>query len=94
MGIISRHEKNVNFNDLQSVDVVSGPLLLMFGLRKVKGYTSSPEQIVVVSPGRHRDRNTLTTPDVDLILGKNIAQEFLELTRREDVQKVEVIAQK
>lgn len=86
-GVIFKENKMVNFNDLQNIKSSFGPILFIFGLRKVQGFTSSPGQLIITSV----DRNTTTSymPDVSIILEKDTAQEFLNLARRGDIQKVQ-----
>jgi uncharacterized membrane protein YdbT with pleckstrin-like domain len=88
-GIIFRKNKSVNFNDLANIESAFGPVLAIFGLRKVQGFTSSPGQLII----SHSKNGTTTTrvPDVNIILEKGIAQEFLDLARKGDIQKVQSV---
>ncbi len=86
-GILIRHSKVVNFNDLQSVNVVFGPILAIFGLRKIQGFTSSPQQLVVT--GDNNSINTRHVPDILLIVEKELAEEIVRTARAGDVQKVQ-----
>ncbi len=86
-GIIIRHTKAVNFNDLQSINVVFGPLLAMCGLRKVQGFTSSPQQLIVT--GSNDSTTTRHVPDMQLVIEKELAEELARIARSGDVQKVQ-----
>jgi len=88
-GVIFRQNKSVNFNDLQNIDSAFGPVLGLFGLRKVQGFTSSPGQLII----NHSKNGTTTqrVPDVNIILEKDLAQEFLDLARKGDIQKVQSV---
>lgn len=88
-GVIFRSEKNIDFNKIQSINAVFGPLLALFGLRQVRGFTSSPEQLVVTSTGR--GTQTQHIPDIQIILGKDDAEQFLQMVRKGDIQKVQTV---
>lgn len=89
-GVLFVETKNVNFNDIQSVNSARGPLAAVLGLRWVKGFTSSPEQIIVTSSQNGGSRST-TLPDINLILEKEIAIELAGLINKGDIQKVQNI---
>ncbi len=86
-GVVIRHSKTINFNDLQSMNVAFGPLLAIFGLRKVEGFTSSPRQIIITGDGD--STHTQHVPDVLLIVEKELAQEIATIAQAGDVQKVQ-----
>jgi hypothetical protein len=90
-GVIYRTNKSVNFNDLESAQANYGPVSLLFGVKKVVAYSSSPAQV-----SSYTDKNgthTTVTPDVSIILVKEDAEELVKLMRVGDIQKVHVIAQ-
>ena len=90
-GVIFRSEKNVNFNDIQSANAVFGPLLAVLGLRQVRGFTSSPEQIVITTT--KTGSRTQHIPDIQIILDKQTAEDLLEVIRKGDVHKVQAVSQ-
>lgn len=88
-GVIFRSEKNINFNDIQSINAVFGPLMALFGLRQVSGFTSSPEQLVITSD--KGGTRTTHVPDIQILLDKQTAEELLQAVRKGDVQKVQAV---
>jgi uncharacterized membrane protein YdbT with pleckstrin-like domain len=74
-GIIFTQEKEVQYDEMQSTTIKRGPLLALFGLGHVVGYTSSPQQLVVASTGRGGTRTT-HRPDVSLYLLQADAQQL------------------
>lgn len=88
-GVIFRTDKSINFNDVQSINAAFGPLLALFGLRQVRGFTSSPEQLVITST--KSGAQTRHVPDIQILLDKQIAEELLVKIRKEDVQKVRMV---
>lgn|GEM_PF-1545833 len=89
-GVIVRSSKAVQFNDIQSANVVMGPILALFGLQRFQAFTSSPEQLSVVSDGRGHTR-TVHNPDIVVVLDKDLATEIAALTKTNDVQKVKQV---
>lgn len=89
-GVIFRSEKNINFNDIQSANAVFGPLLAIFGLKEIRGFTSSPGQLIISSRG-NSGIQTQHVPDIEIILDKQTAQELLEMMRKGDIQKVQSV---
>jgi membrane protein YdbS with pleckstrin-like domain len=65
-GVIIRSHKSVQFEEAQNVDVVRGPLLMLFGLGNLRVFTASPGQVVVVST--KNGTRTIHKPDVDIVL--------------------------
>lgn len=90
-GILFRTSKTVNFNDLESINVATGPVLMLMGLAQVKGFTSSPAQ-TIVSSSRNGRTQTTVIPDVDLILTKSDAEEIASLVKTGQIQKVQNVA--
>ncbi len=86
-GLIIRQAKSVNYNDIQSIHAIFGPILALLGLRKVQGFTSSPGQLHIRS-SRQGGANTEHRPDVEIILERAVAEEFVSLVGAGDVQKV------
>ncbi len=90
-GVILVNTKSLDFNKFQNIDSAFGPILAMFGLRKLVGFTSSPGQFQIESTA-----NGVTTkrvPDLQFYIDKNSAQEFLALIQQGDVQKVQSVNQ-
>ena len=89
-GVLFRQTKEVNFNDIQSIDSAFGPILAIFGLRQVRGFTASPGQLIITS-----NRNGTTTqqrPDVNLILDRQTSDELVNLVKNGHIQKVENVS--
>lgn len=86
-GVIFQETKTVNFNDIENVSSLSGPLIALFGLRTLKGFTSSPGQLVV--SGSKNGTTTTYRPDINIILDAQTAAELMQLMQKSDVQKVE-----
>ena len=86
-GVIFQETKTVNFNDIENVSSLSGPLIALFGLCTVRGFTSSPGQLVVT--GSKNGTTTTYRPDISIILDTQTAAELIQLMQKSDVQKVE-----
>lgn len=86
-GVVFQNEKTVNFNDVQSSNAALGPLLAMFGLRIVKAFTSSPEQLIITS-GKNGS-STRHVPDLQIIIEKESADQIIGIIKKGDVQKVQ-----
>jgi membrane protein YdbS with pleckstrin-like domain len=89
VGIIFQTEKSLNYNDFQSVEGKTGPLLNLFGLEQINGFTSSPQQIVISST--KNGTRTKHIPDLQILLEKDYAKQILTLIPKGDVQKVQNI---
>lgn len=93
-GVLFRSNKSVAFNDLQSAEVNTGPLLLMLGLGRFVAFTASPRQVVMNTSYNQNGRGGTSStirPDVDLIITKAEAEEVLTQTRKGDIQKVQAV---
>lgn len=65
-GILIITDKSVQYEEAENASVIRGPLLALFGLAKVKVFTSSPGQLRTVST-KHGTK-IVHTPDIDMIL--------------------------
>src|SRR3989344_389314 len=68
-GVFFKSNKITNYNNLQNIETKTGPVLMMFGLSHLRGFTSSPAQLVITSSGNGRT-NTSVKPDVQITLNK------------------------
>lgn len=89
-GVLFRSEKIINYNDLQNVDVQRGPLLMLFGLSNLRGFTASPGQLMISSDD-HGHTSTTVTPDVQILLTKQDGEELAQIMRAGHIQKVQQV---
>lgn len=89
-GIIFKSSKITNYNNFQNVEVKTGPMLMVFGLANLQGFTSSPAQLVISSSGNGHT-STQAKPDVFIVLLKEDAQELAQMMRVGDVQRVKQV---
>jgi uncharacterized membrane protein YdbT with pleckstrin-like domain len=82
-GVFFKTSKSVNFNDLQNVQIKRGPFLMMFGLARVQGLTSSPGQLAISSAGHNT--STSVRPDIVIVLTKEDATELAQIMRKGDL---------
>ena len=80
-GVFFKSSKMVNFNDLQNVQIKRGPFLMMFGLSRIQGLTSSPGQLVI-SGGRNSSSSV--RPDIVLVLNQENAKELAQMMNAGD----------
>lgn len=89
-GVVFRSEKSTAFEEVQTVAVKRGPFLSLFGLGKLQGFTSSPDQIKIVRSGKGGSYTTYH-PDIDLVLASSDA-ESLRTQVGSTVKRVEVVS--
>lgn len=70
-GVIIRSSETIDYNQVQSVDNVRGPILMLFGLAAVNIWTSSPAQISFNSKG-----GGSTKPDGKIYLFRQDAEDL------------------
>jgi membrane protein YdbS with pleckstrin-like domain len=89
-GVLFKSSKIVNFNDLQNTNVKMGPLLSMFGLASLEGFTSNPTQLIISSDSRGHTQTT-QNPDIKVLLLREDAIELATIMRKGDIQKVQAV---
>ena len=90
-GILFQSTKIVDFKTIQNVSTKRGPLLMMFGLETVQGFTSSPGQLVVTSSGRG-GTSTTYRPDISTTLFSADAEQLRNLiAQAAEVDKVRIV---
>ncbi|MFA6341055.1 MAG: PH domain-containing protein [Candidatus Paceibacterota bacterium] len=92
-GVFVISTKIVDFKDIQNISSVRGPLLMLFGLSKLNGFTSSPGQLVVSTNSKNGTSTTSYRPDISIILNRNDAEQLREfMAKANDIQKVRVVS--
>jgi len=93
-GIIYVSTKTIDFKDVQNISSRRGPMLMIFGLSMLNGFTASPGQLVVTTSSY--GRSTSYKPDISIVLNQNDSEELRKFITKEetnDIQKVEVVSQ-
>ncbi len=86
-GVIFPSTKTVDFKIMQNIATRRGPLLRVFELEILQGFTSSPGQLVISSSGRGRT-NTTYRPDISIPLISADAEQLHSLiSQAAEVQK-------
>ena len=82
-GVFIKRSKTILFNNIQNVNIVSGPLMGMFNLSKIEIWTSSPGQINL-SNSHQRNAGESHTPDGFLLLPSDqikLLRDFITIKR-------------
>lgn len=98
-GILFSQTKTTDFRAVQDVSTKRGPLLMIFGLSILQGFTSSPDQIRV-SSGSFRlggafGNNARTTyrPDISIPLPSSVAEQLRsQIATTAQTQNVRVVS--
>jgi membrane protein YdbS with pleckstrin-like domain len=90
-GVFFQSTETVDFKTIQNVSTKRGPLLMLFGLEVVQGFTSSPDQLIVSSNGKGGTRTTYR-PDISIPLLSADAEQLRNLIAQSaEVDKVRVV---
>jgi len=90
-GIIFVSTKSIDFHDIQNISSSFGPVLNLFGLGILSGFTSSPGQIIV--SGNSKSTTTSYRPDIHIILNKEDVEELrMFMSKADDIGKVKVVS--
>ncbi len=89
-GVVFPSTKTTDFRMVQNVATQRGPLLMMFGLQMVQGFTSSPGQLVI-SSGKN-GTSTTYRPDISIPLVSEDAEQLRGLIAQSaEVPSVKVV---
>lgn len=89
-GILFTSDKSTLFQDVQTASVRRGPIMRMFGLGTLQGFTSSPDQVQIHSSGKGGSYTTYR-PDINMVLSVDDA-EILRTQISSTVDKVQMVA--
>ncbi len=90
-GVVFSSTKTIDFKAIQNVSTQRGPLLMMFGLETVQGFTSSPSQLVIQSNG-NGGSSTTYRPDISITRVSADAEELRNLIAQSaEVNKVRIV---
>lgn len=100
-GILFSSTKTTDFRMIQDISSKRGPILMIFGLGNLQGFTSSPDQIRISGGGSFRLGNrygggsrTTYRPDINIVLPEADAEELRsQIANSAEVQKVQVVSQ-
>ena len=89
-GVLFTSDKSTQFEEVQTVAVKRGPVMRMFGLGNLQGFTSSPDQIQIHT-GNKGGSYTSYHPDINLVLIADDA-EALRAQISSAIHKVQFVA--
>jgi len=89
-GVVFSSTKTVDFKTIQNISTKRGPILMLFGLKIVQGFTSSPGQLVVT--GNRGQTSTTYRPDISIPLIADDAEQLRNLiAQAAEVDKVKIV---
>ena len=89
-GVVFSSTKTVDFKTIQNISSQRGPLLMLFGLEILQGFTSSPGQLVIT--GNRGQSNASYRPDISIPLISDDAEQLRnQIARAAEVDKVKIV---
>ena len=91
-GIFFIETRSIDFKDIQSISSSTGPILSLFGLSVLKGFTSSPGQIVISSNSKSGSSISYN-PDILITLNKEDSEQLRTfISKADEVSKVKIVS--